>query len=822
MEFLTLILFFMSIYFLFSIRSLKKSVKMQSQKISELQNKEFKEAMDNDKLVVFEESTEENSFMKKEVISKDLLDLNLENEKDKITEHDINKKEKVISKLKKKSNEIADKKRKIFSVESIITKLGILLLLIGVGFIFKYSYDNGILTEKVVLIIGAVFGIVLMTIGEFVRRKSRELLSQVLYGGGVATLFITTYSAYQVYGFISSYLAFVIMSILTIITFLIAIHLDSMIMSIIGLLGGLLTPFFVDLKFLGIYGLGLYMIFLSIASMIIYVYKKWRALQISVICGIYLITIYLIDLSGGDIIKSYQLSALIIILYIIFNSVEYGLTYLSKNRNLDKLAKPILLGMLPIITIGQLTQILEISNTKWSIVCLVFSIVYLILWELLFRKNNYSIITDILLAVSAVFLLFACALYFEGAILAMSIVALSLLLSFVGEKRGHKYSRFASYFIFAIGFISGFSSMMFEMYEYEYEWLNLVGHLMFLVLIVVATMIQKNKIRMIYGVLSIELYFILFTEAIVWQLTKSNDNNIISMTITYGFCLALIALFNKYKSMVPKLSISILSLLVIVFKMLLIVPMIWHMDFKLYDFFGFIIYSVLVYSLSLYKGFEWKTVDKLLLKITSLVIIMITMLVDIYILMDAFAYGLLIVGVINILVYYFEVDKDLKSIMLLGKILNISWIFLVFMYTVSGFYRQEFDILLFIVDGGLIITLFFILKNLKIKQEIRFIFHWLIYIILVNQNFESLEFGSATTTLLWAAYAITSLTFAVKKNEKNIANIALLMIVFVAGKFVIVDLGTASILWKIVTSMVFGSALLVISYVLQPMFAKKE
>ena len=50
--------------------------------------------------------------------------------------------------------------------------------------------------------------------------------------------------------------------------------------------------------------------------------------------------------------------------------------------------------------------------------------------------------------------------------------------------------------------------------------------------------------------------------------------------------------------------------------------------------------------------------------------------------------------------------------------------------------------------------------------------------------------------------------------------ISLGLIIFVAAKLIIIDLNTLNILSKVITSLVFGVALLLLSYAIQPMLKK--
>ena len=181
--------------------------------------------------------------------------------------------------IKEKHAALSPYFKKLFSIESIISKLGIILLLIGVGFIFKLSYDKGYITQEVALIIGGLIGAALCFFGFRTSAKSRLVLSQVLFGGGIAVFYITAYAAYLRYGILGDFSAFIFLSLITAFSYTLSIMTTSSSISIIGLLGSLIIPFAVDLVFLGLTGFGLYVFAVSTLSSAVYFFKRWRLLQ---------------------------------------------------------------------------------------------------------------------------------------------------------------------------------------------------------------------------------------------------------------------------------------------------------------------------------------------------------------------------------------------------------------------------------------------------------------------------------------------------------------------------------------------------------------
>ena len=77
--------------------------------------------------------------------------------------------------------------------------VGIVMLLVGVGFFLKYAYDNAWIGPKGRLAIGTLFGIASIALGERFRRRHWDILFQVLTGGGLAAFCLCVFFSFQVY-----------------------------------------------------------------------------------------------------------------------------------------------------------------------------------------------------------------------------------------------------------------------------------------------------------------------------------------------------------------------------------------------------------------------------------------------------------------------------------------------------------------------------------------------------------------------------------------------------------------------------------------------
>ena len=164
-----------------------------------------------------------------------------------------------------------------------MNKVGIALFLLGVVFLFKFSWDRGwlqvLLTPAVRVGIGVSLGTALVWVGLRVYAR-RRAFAQVLLGGGIGTYYITGFAAYTMLGVVSYLVAFAFMAAVTLLAFALALHQNGAALSVIGVSGGLATPFLLYDGSGALGGLVVYAGLVLFGAMGIYLLKGWRSLLV--------------------------------------------------------------------------------------------------------------------------------------------------------------------------------------------------------------------------------------------------------------------------------------------------------------------------------------------------------------------------------------------------------------------------------------------------------------------------------------------------------------------------------------------------------------
>ncbi|HEX2209821.1 MAG TPA: DUF2339 domain-containing protein [Longimicrobium sp.] len=156
-----------------------------------------------------------------------------------------------------------------------LNRLGIVLLLLGVALLFRYSIDMGWLTPAVRVGFGAAVGAVLTALG--LRMDERRRFGSVLLGGGIAAFYLTGWAAFNLYSLIGYTAAFTGMVAITAGAFTLAMWRSQPALAIVGAFGGLGTPLILGISYAAPRGLALYTSAVLAWTVVPYLRRGWRS-----------------------------------------------------------------------------------------------------------------------------------------------------------------------------------------------------------------------------------------------------------------------------------------------------------------------------------------------------------------------------------------------------------------------------------------------------------------------------------------------------------------------------------------------------------------
>ena len=164
-----------------------------------------------------------------------------------------------------------------FIGENLINKIGMLILVIGVGIGAKYAIDNELISPLTRIILGYVVGLGLM--GFAIQLKKNYLnFSAVLLSGAMAIMYFITFAAYSFYGLLPQSLTFGLMVLFTIFTVIAALTYEKQVIAHIGLVGAYGVPFLLSDGSGKVLILFSYMAIINAGILVIALKKYWKPL----------------------------------------------------------------------------------------------------------------------------------------------------------------------------------------------------------------------------------------------------------------------------------------------------------------------------------------------------------------------------------------------------------------------------------------------------------------------------------------------------------------------------------------------------------------
>ncbi|MBA4492961.1 DUF2339 domain-containing protein [Paenactinomyces guangxiensis] len=171
-----------------------------------------------------------------------------------------------------------------------LNRIGAVALVIGLAFFIKYAFDHNWINEVVRVLAGGVAGILLLWGGARSHKKKLPVFGQGLIGAGIAVFYVSVFASFNFYKLISLETAFLLMSCVTILAFQQAMRYNALAVSILGWIGGFLTPFLLSSDEGSTLGLFSYLAFLTLGMLLVVVKKaNWSILYYLTLMAVYLI-----------------------------------------------------------------------------------------------------------------------------------------------------------------------------------------------------------------------------------------------------------------------------------------------------------------------------------------------------------------------------------------------------------------------------------------------------------------------------------------------------------------------------------------------------
>lgn len=166
-----------------------------------------------------------------------------------------------------------------------LSRIGIGLVLFGVVFLFKYAVDQGWLVPGLRVALGMGLGTALYVLS-FRLRSARQTFRGLMAGGAIATFYITGFAATELFDLVPYAVGFAFMAGVTALALATALWQEEPLLSNIGTLGGLATPFLLDADAGSALGFATYISAVVIGATGVHYLRGWHTvLRVALIGG---------------------------------------------------------------------------------------------------------------------------------------------------------------------------------------------------------------------------------------------------------------------------------------------------------------------------------------------------------------------------------------------------------------------------------------------------------------------------------------------------------------------------------------------------------
>lgn len=166
-----------------------------------------------------------------------------------------------------------------FIGENLANKIGIAVLVLGIGFFVKYAIDKNWIGEAGRVVIGLICGGILIGLAHRFRNVYRSF-SSVLVGGGLSVFYFSIAFAFHEYHLIGQTAAFIFMVLVSAFAVLLSVFYNRQELAILATIGGFITPFLVSTGQENYVALFTYLCILNAGLTALSWFKRWPAINI--------------------------------------------------------------------------------------------------------------------------------------------------------------------------------------------------------------------------------------------------------------------------------------------------------------------------------------------------------------------------------------------------------------------------------------------------------------------------------------------------------------------------------------------------------------
>ncbi len=215
-----------------------------------------------------------------------------------------------------------------------LLRVSILILVMGVGYFLKLSVEKGWLDQLGQVSLGTIAGLGMLVAGVQLLGRRDHLFGQGLIGGGIATLYLCVFAAHVLYKLIPNpTITLVLMVAVTCIAGWIAVRFDSILVAVLGILGGYGTPIMLQtgvVNYPGLYG---YLLILGVGVLGVSIKKNWHLLNYLSFVGTYVLFFGSIAQWHYKSADFWQVMPFLIAFFILYSTLTFLFNVINRQKS---------------------------------------------------------------------------------------------------------------------------------------------------------------------------------------------------------------------------------------------------------------------------------------------------------------------------------------------------------------------------------------------------------------------------------------------------------------------------------------------------------
>ena len=331
-----------------------------------------------------------------------------------------------------------------------LVRVAAVIIILGVGFLFHYSSTKGWLNPQAKVTMAMLFGAATLAGGIRLLGKKYDLIAQGLMGIGLASLYAAIFAAANMYDLIGTLPAFGLMILVTIGAGVMSVRFNSLLIAILGIIGGYGTPVMLSSGSGNLVGLYAYMSLLGIGVLGISERRGWHLLNAMAFAATWGLVFTSLE-QYYELSDFWKVMPFLAGFFALFSTTAFihQLVHAKKASVLELIMLMLNAGIFFTIGYG---LIQDAYSTEWTAVLAVAMAAFYIAHLYLFisKKRNDRGLALGFIALAAFFLIITVPLLLSDQWLTLCWSAQALVLLWLAAKVNSRFLRYVAYLLYLI------------------------------------------------------------------------------------------------------------------------------------------------------------------------------------------------------------------------------------------------------------------------------------------------------------------------------------------------------------------------------------